>query len=148
MQHGPGALRRAAGPPGVGQAKPTYVLTLFLDLPSRLLACLRQSLKEVLAVHIINENVLPAVATIHHVIDRAWIFHSHGARHLSRVSESLPQVKPRKPSENYPNYPRPTRGALPAGTNLRFDPFPAVRPHNKKDGYGLYEKHQAPHWHQ
>ena len=38
-----------------------------------------QSLKEVLPVHIINENVLSAVPTIHHVIDRARIFHSHGA---------------------------------------------------------------------
>jgi uncharacterized oligopeptide transporter (OPT) family protein len=32
------------------------------------------------------ENILPAVPTIHHVIDRAWIFHSHGARHGASVS--------------------------------------------------------------
>ena len=45
-----------------------------------------QSLKEVLAVHIVDENVLPAVPTIHHVIARARIFHSHGARHGASVS--------------------------------------------------------------
>jgi hypothetical protein len=28
-----------------------------------------------------GRNVLPAVPTIHHMIDRAGIFHSHGARH-------------------------------------------------------------------
>ena len=39
---------------------------------------------EVLAVHIIDENVLPAVPTIYHVIDRVRIFHSHGARHGAR----------------------------------------------------------------
>jgi hypothetical protein len=33
-----------------------------------------------------NEDVLPAVATIHHVIDRARIFQSHGARHGGSVS--------------------------------------------------------------
>jgi hypothetical protein len=32
------------------------------------------------------ENLLPAVPTIHHVIDRARIFHSHGARHGASVS--------------------------------------------------------------
>jgi hypothetical protein len=32
------------------------------------------------------ENVLAAVPTIHHVIDRARIFHSHGARHGASVS--------------------------------------------------------------
>jgi hypothetical protein len=31
-------------------------------------------------------NVIPAVPTIHHVIDRARIFHSHGARHRASVS--------------------------------------------------------------
>ena len=39
------------------------------------------SIEKVLAVHIINENVFPAVTTVHPVIDRAWILHSHGARH-------------------------------------------------------------------
>jgi hypothetical protein len=33
-----------------------------------------------------HENVLPADPTIHHVIDRARIFHSHGARHGASVS--------------------------------------------------------------
>ena len=40
-------------------------LEFFLCLPIRLLACLRQRFKQVLAVHIIDENVLPAVPTIH-----------------------------------------------------------------------------------
>jgi hypothetical protein len=57
-----------------------------MHLPSRLLACLRQRFEEVLAVHIIDENVLPAVSTIHHVIDRARKLHSHGARHGASVS--------------------------------------------------------------
>jgi hypothetical protein len=32
------------------------------------------------------ENVLPAAPTIHHMMDRARIFHSHGARHGASVS--------------------------------------------------------------
>jgi hypothetical protein len=40
------------------------------------------------AIHLTGKdgNVLPAVPTIHHVIDRARIFHSHGARHGASVS--------------------------------------------------------------
>jgi hypothetical protein len=45
-----------------------------------------QSLKEVPPVHIIDENILPAIPAIHHVIDRARMFHWHGARYGARVS--------------------------------------------------------------
>jgi hypothetical protein len=55
-------------------------------LPSRFLAGIRQRFKQVLAVHIIYENVLPAVPTIHYMVDRARIFHSHAARHGASMS--------------------------------------------------------------
>jgi hypothetical protein len=45
------------------------------------------------AIHLTGKdgNVLPAVPTIHHVIDRARIFHSHGARHgAMRVGITAP----------------------------------------------------------
>ena len=63
-----------------------------MDLPFGLLAGLSQGLEKVQAVHIINENILPAVTTVHHMVDRARIFHSHGARHELRPVRLPPNV--------------------------------------------------------
>jgi hypothetical protein len=89
-----------------------------MDLPIRLLASLGQRLKQVLAVHIIDEDVLLAVATIHHVVDRARILHSHRPRH---VQQNVDIPSPRQAPKRIPFRPQPQ---FDLGTNLRFDPFP------------------------
>jgi hypothetical protein len=42
------------------------------------------------------EYVLPAITTIHNVVDRARILHSHGARHVPRsVAVTIPRQPPK-----------------------------------------------------
>jgi hypothetical protein len=60
------------------------------------------------------ENILPAVPTIHHGIDRARKLHSHGVR---LVTSNHRKTTPERPTE------------ASVGTNLRLDPFPVPSPH-------------------
>ena len=59
-----------------------------------------------------NENVLLAVPTVHDMVDRARILHSHGARHVSQIATLPSLVK-------HPN----TSPSPAVRTNLRFDLF-------------------------
>jgi hypothetical protein len=68
-----------------------------------------------------HEDVLLAVATIHHVVDRPRILHSHGARHES-YNATLPSlVKHGKPAH-------PPLPALPSGPIYGLTPFLALCP--------------------
>jgi hypothetical protein len=67
-----------------------------MDLPTGLLAGLSQGFEKVLAVHIINENVLPAVTTAHHVVDRARV-----STRIARGMSSMPVRLP--PNVNHQN---------------------------------------------
>jgi len=71
-------------------------------------------------VNLIDEKVLPAVSTVHHMIARARILQSQGARQVASVSEEPPEGKQSKPSNNYPS---PPCSGVPAGSNLRFEDF-------------------------
>jgi hypothetical protein len=49
-----------------------------------------KGLKKILPVHVIPENILPAVPTAHDVINRSRIFHSQLARHAGKTAGSIP----------------------------------------------------------
>ena len=59
--------------------------TVGMHLEIRLLTGLGQRLEEILAIHLIVEDVLPAIATTHDVVDGTGIFNAHLARHGSSV---------------------------------------------------------------
>src|ERR1039458_1857633 len=64
-----------------------------MDLPAGLLASLGQGFEEVLAIDIINKNVLPAVAPVYGVVDGARILHSHRARHTRKFTNDPRNLK-------------------------------------------------------
>ena len=86
-----------------------------MNLPTGLLARLGQSFEKVLAVHVTDKDVLPAVTPVHGMVDGARILHSHRARHGAEGAKPDGNV-------NHRNEPQPWRSA-----NLRFDPFPCYR---------------------
>jgi hypothetical protein len=49
-----------------------------------------KGLEKILPVHVIPENILPAVPTAHDVINRPRIFHSQLARHAGKTTGSIP----------------------------------------------------------
>ena len=59
--------------------------TVGMQSEIRLLTGLGQRLEEILAIHLIVEDVLPAIATTHDVVDGPGIFNAHLARHGSSV---------------------------------------------------------------
>jgi hypothetical protein len=69
-----------------------------MDLKAGFLAGLRQSLEEILSIHIVQENVLAAISATHEVVDGPLILHSHFARHSSEPADS------RVPSQTKTNY--------------------------------------------
>ena len=86
------------------QAKMVAHQAIGMNLPSRLLASFGESVEKVLAVRIIDKNVLPAVPAVHDVVDGARILHSHRARH---VQESVDIPIPRQAPKRIPRPPRP-----------------------------------------
>ena len=63
-----------------------------MHLPLRLLTRLLQSGQKALAVQIVLENILPAVATVDHVVNRSRILHAQFAGHpatLPRTAKSV-----------------------------------------------------------
>lgn len=65
-----------------------------MDLKPRFLASLGQRLEEVVAIHIIQENVLAAISTAHHMIDRARILDPDFARHPASDARGPETVQP------------------------------------------------------
>src|SRR5450759_407260 len=59
-----------------------------VDLKAGFLAGLRQSLEEILSIHIVQENVLAAISATHEVVDGPLKLHSHFARHTSEPADS------------------------------------------------------------
>src|SRR4029079_124993 len=57
-------------------------------LPAGLLARFGQGLNEVMPVHVVQEDVVPLVATAHDVIHRSWILDSKLARHSGALDPS------------------------------------------------------------
>src|SRR5580765_8252374 len=51
--------------------------TIGVHLPISLLAGFTECFQKALAIEVIQENVLTAIATIHHMINRSGILHSH-----------------------------------------------------------------------
>ena len=74
----------------------------------RLLKRLPEGFQKQPPIIVTLENVLPAVAPVHHVVDGPRILHSHRARHAPRITK----------------HPFNAKGQQRAKTNLRFDPFP------------------------
>jgi hypothetical protein len=68
--------------------------TVGVNLEIRLLAGLGQSLEKFLAIHLVVENVLPAVPTTHDVVNGAWILDAQLARHGGTLHPTPNQVKP------------------------------------------------------
>jgi hypothetical protein len=63
------------------QMEMTAHQTVGVNLEIRLLAGLGQSLEKFLAIHLVVENVLPAVPTTQDVVNGAWILDAQLARH-------------------------------------------------------------------
>jgi len=61
-----------------------------LNLPPGLLTSLGQRLEEIVAVHIVPEDVFPAVAPAHHMVDGPGVLDSGFSRHtviLARLAD-------------------------------------------------------------
>ena len=71
-----------------------------VDLPGGFMAGLSEGFEEILAIHIIEENILAAVAAAHDVINRAWIFNAKLAGH----GRSLQEVGSGGQGKNEPIY--------------------------------------------
>ena len=52
-----------------------------MNLPTALLASLCQRLEEILSIHVVQVNILPTVATAHHVVHRPGILDPNLPRH-------------------------------------------------------------------
>jgi len=63
-----------------------------MDKPSATLAGLPKRLQENFAVSVITKNRFQSVATVHHVIQRPFIFHSLFPRHLSKTQSKCRNV--------------------------------------------------------
>ena len=59
-----------------------------MRLPTGFLARLGPSFEKVRAVHIMDKDVLPPVAPVHHVVNGARILPSHRARHGPEMTNS------------------------------------------------------------
>jgi hypothetical protein len=59
-----------------------------MDLPAGFLACFSQGLEKVLAVHVVEKYVLPPITSIHHVINRSGVLHSHLPQHAGRFRKT------------------------------------------------------------
>ena len=66
-----------------------------MGLPAGLLADFSEGLYKVLAIHIIQEDILTPVSTAHDVVEGAWIFDSQLAWHqnLLPALQSEPKQK-------------------------------------------------------
>ena len=64
-----------------------------MDLPIGFSARFGQSLQEILPIHVINEYILLAITSIHHVVNCARIFHSHRPWHESQNAPPSQIVK-------------------------------------------------------
>ncbi len=62
-----------------------------MNLEIRLLASLGQGLEEILAIHLIVEDVFPPISTTHDVVDGTGIFDAQLARHV----RNPPQIPPK-----------------------------------------------------
>jgi len=62
-----------------------------MHLPARLLASLGEGLQEPLSILVVGKNRVPAIATIHNVIDRAGVLDAQLASHGCSIADrSLP----------------------------------------------------------
>ena len=64
-----------------------------MHLEIRFLTGFSQGLEEVLAVHIIGEDVLPAITTTHDVLDGTGVFDAELTRHRSKIPRRRHPVK-------------------------------------------------------
>jgi hypothetical protein len=56
-----------------------------MNLPARLLAGLGQGLDEIMPIHIVQEDLIPPVATTHEMIHGPRVFKAEFARHAGRL---------------------------------------------------------------
>ena len=70
-------------------AHQTIRMNLELGFDTRL----GEGLQEILAIHVIKEDVTPAIASAHYVVDGSWVLDSNLARHGHSIDHQQGFVK-------------------------------------------------------
>jgi hypothetical protein len=118
--------------------------TIGVHLPTGLLTRLRQGLKEIVPIHVIQINVLSAISPAHDVIHRAGILDAHLPWHDATLVNSASIVKANKGSKSRSD---PFSGAIqPAcAAESRIGEVALLRglgPQGSRPGAGYFRAHR------